>query len=86
MDGADDTLHPRQQVSQPLFGRQAVGPDETGVAEIAEGADRCGYELVGDHPAADQTVVAVSEVVGGDRRARSHQIVDRVVEDPKAPP
>jgi hypothetical protein len=27
----------------------------------------------------------VPEVVGGDRRARSHQIVDRVVEDPDRP-
>jgi hypothetical protein len=42
----------------------------------------CGHELVRDHAAAHQTVVAVPEVVCGDRRTRSDKIVDRVSEDP----
>ncbi len=76
LHGTDDPLHPRQQLPQPLLGRQPVRPDQAGLPEIAEGADRRGHELVRDHAAAHQTVVAVPEVVRGDRRTRSHEVVD----------
>ncbi len=60
-------------------------PDQAGVSEIAEGAGRRWNELVRDHPAAHQTIVAVPELVGGDRRTRSHQIVDHLVEESDRP-
>ena len=85
LHGTDHPLHSRQQAPQALLGRQPVQPDQAGVPEIAEGADRRRNELVRDHAAAHQTVVAVPEVVGGDRRTWSHQIVDHVVEDSDRP-
>src|SRR6478609_8593653 len=56
-------------------------PDQAGLLEVAESTEGCGYEVVGDHPAADQAVVAVSEVVRGDGGSGTHQVVDGIVED-----
>src|SRR5215208_3263161 len=68
------------------LGGRAMQRQQAGLPEIAEGADRSRNELVGDHAAADETGIEVTEVVRCDTRTGSDIVVHRVLEDPQRAP
>src|SRR5215213_8442808 len=65
------------------LGGSAMQRQQSGAPELAEGAYRCRNELVGDHAAADEAGIEVTEVVRRDTRTRSDIVVHRVLEDPQ---